>query len=153
MSGRFRGSLQALNYAPRIPRILLLSLIFIYSVLQTITFTSWYVSVHTGTSYVLYCPFIVSVTKVLSVLKSLFCSVAQPFAHKAQLIFKTPSSVSRPLQGKIVEVYLSGGDQCLGSCCFLVICWLALSVWGMAGEVWTIYHWLFSFSFTLFGSS
>lgn len=74
MSGRFRGSLQALNYAPRIPRILLLSLIFIYNVLQTITFTSWYVSLHTGTSYVLYCRFIVSVTKVLSVLKSLFCS-------------------------------------------------------------------------------
>ena len=48
--------------------------------------------------------------------------VAQPFAHKAQFIFKTPSSVSRPLQGKMVEVYLSGGDQCLGSCGFLVIC-------------------------------
>ena len=72
MSGRFRGSLQALNYAPRIPRILLLSLIFIYNVWQTITFTSWYVSLHTGTSYVLYCPFIVSVTKVLSVLNRSF---------------------------------------------------------------------------------
>lgn len=46
MSGRFRGSLQALN-APRIPRILFLSLIFIYNVWQPITFTSWYVSLHT----------------------------------------------------------------------------------------------------------
>lgn len=71
MSGRFRGSLQALN-APRIPRILFLSLIFIYNVWQPITFTSWYVSLHTGTSYVLYCPFIVSVTKVLSVLNRSF---------------------------------------------------------------------------------
>lgn len=71
MSGRFRGSRQALN-APRIPRILFLSLIFIYNVWQPITFTSWYVSLHTDTSYVLYCPFIVSVTKVLSVLNRSF---------------------------------------------------------------------------------
>lgn len=48
--------------------------------------------------------------------------VAQPFAHKAQFVFKTPCSVPLPLQGKIVEVYSSRGDQYLGSCCFLVIC-------------------------------
>ena len=147
MSGRFRGSLKALN-APRIPRIL--SLIFIYNVWQPITFTSWYVSLHTGTSYVLYCPFNVSVTKVLSVLKSLFCSVAQPFAHKAQFIFKTPSSVSRPLQGKIVGGLLIWRWPVFRQ--LLLSCNLLTCSFGM-GYGRRIYHWLFSFSFTLFGSS
>ena len=114
MSGRFRGILKALNYAPRTPCILFLSFIFIYNVWQPITLTSWYVSLHTGTSYYTVCfcfshrstvCFCFSHQSTVCFEVILLLWVAQPFVHKAQFIFKTPSSVSLPVQGKIVEVY------------------------------------------------
>ena len=104
MSGRFRGILKALKYAPRTPCILFLSFIFIYNVWQPITLTSWSVSLHTGTSYYTVC-FCFSHQSTVCFKVTLLLWVAQPFAHRAQFIFKTPSSVSLPLQGKIVEVY------------------------------------------------